>query len=53
MITVPSITKNTDRDAVIQSYSISYIPANLAVNLPHYVTSYMHHTSKKESKKGK
>ena len=29
-----------------------YIPVNFAFNLPHYVTSYMHHTGKKESKKG-
>ena len=27
------------------------IPVNFAFNLPHYVTSYMHHTGKKESKK--
>ena len=30
-----------------------YIPVNFAFNLPHYVTSYMHHTSKKESKREK
>ena len=30
-----------------------YIPVNFAFNLPHYVTSYMHHTGKKESKKKK
>ena len=30
-----------------------YIPENFAFNLPHYVTSYMHHTGKKESKKRK
>ena len=29
-----------------------YIPVNFVFNLPHYVTSYMHHTGKKESKKG-
>ena len=28
-----------------------YIPVNFAFNLRHYVTSYMHHTAKKESKK--
>ena len=28
-----------------------FIPVNFAFNLPHYVTSYMHHTGKKESKK--
>ena len=28
-----------------------YIPVNFAFNLPHYVTSYMHHTGKKGSKK--
>ena len=28
-----------------------YIPVNFAFNLPHYVSSYMHHTGKKESKK--
>ena len=28
-----------------------YIPVNFAFNLPHYVTSYMHPTGKKESKK--
>ena len=26
-----------------------YIPLSFALNLPHYVTSYMHHTGKKES----
>ena len=30
-----------------------YIPVNFAFNLPHYVTSYMHHTGKKENKKEK
>ena len=28
-----------------------YIPVNFAFNLPHYVTSYMQHTGKRESKK--
>ena len=27
-----------------------YIPVNFAFSLPHYVTRYMHHTGKKESK---
>ena len=40
MIIVSSITKNTGRYAI-----------NFAFNLPHYVTSYMHHKGKKESKK--
>ena len=29
------------------------IPVIFAFNLPHYITSYMHHTGKKESKKKK
>ena len=33
------------------TYCIFYIPENFTFNLPHYVTSYMHHTGKKESKK--
>ena len=33
------------------TYCIFYIPVNFAFNLPHYVTSYIHHTGKKESKK--
>ena len=33
------------------TYCIFYIPVNFTFNLPHYVTSYMHHTGKKESKK--
>ena len=33
------------------TYRISYIPVNFVFNLPHYVTSYMHHTGEKESKK--
>ena len=28
-----------------------HIPVNFAFNLPHYATSYMHHTGKKESEK--
>ena len=35
------------------TYRIFYIPVNLAFNLPHYVTSYMHHTDKKDSEKEK
>ena len=35
------------------TYGIFYIPVNFAFNLPHYVTSYMHHTGKKESEKEK
>ena len=31
------------------TYCIFYIPVNFTFNLPHYVTSYMHHTGKKES----
>ena len=31
-------------------YSIFYIPVNFALNLPHYVTSYMHHRVKKKKK---
>ena len=46
MITVSSISKNTGR-----CYHICYIPVNFVFNLPHYVSSYMHHTGKKESKK--
>ena len=40
---------NTGRYA--DTHRIFYIPVNFAFNLPHYVTSYMHHTGKKESKK--
>ena len=46
MITVSSITKNTGRYAMIRT-AFFYI----SVNLLHYVTSYMHHTGKKEIKK--
>ena len=35
------------------TYGIFYIPANFAFNLPHYVTSYMHHTGKKKREKKK
>ena len=30
-----------------------YTPVNFASNLPHYVTSYVHHTGRKESEKEK
>ena len=30
------------------TYGIFYVPLNVAFNLPHYVTSYMHHTGKKK-----
>ena len=33
-----------------ETYRILYIPVNFAFNLSHYVTSWMHHTGKKESK---
>ena len=49
MITVSSITKNTGRYA--DTYRIFHIPVNFVFNLPHFATSYMHNTSKKESKK--
>ena len=35
------------------TYGIFYIPINFGFNLPHYVTSYMHHKGKNESKKEK
>ena len=38
-------------DIRYDTYQIFYIPVNFFLNLPHYVTSYMHHTGKKESKK--
>ena len=47
MLTVSSITKNTGRYVM----RFFYIPVNFSFNLPRYVTSYMHHTGKKESKK--
>ena len=49
MMTVSNITKNTGRYA--DTYHVFYVPVNFVFNLPHYVTSYMHHTGKKESKK--
>ena len=51
MMTVSNITKNTGRYA--DTYHVFYVPVNFVFNLPHYVTSYMHHTGKKESKKEK
>ena len=30
------------------TYGIFYISVNFVFNFPHYVTSYMHHTGKKE-----
>ena len=53
MVTESSIAINTVRYAMIHMAFFFYIPANFAFNLPHYVTSYMHHTGKKESKKEK
>ena len=52
MMAVSSIhlLKITGRFAMIQT-TFFYIPVNFAFNLPHYVTSFMHDTGKKESKK--
>ena len=50
MITVSSITKNTGRYPMIHT-AFFYIPLNFAFNLPHYVTTHMHQTGKKESRK--
>ena len=52
MITVSSITKNTSRYAMIHTDFFD-IPVIFAFNLPHYITSYMHHTGKKRKKKEK
>ena len=49
MITVSSITK-TGSFAMIHT-TFFYVPVNFVFNLPHYVTIYMNHTGKKESKK--
>ena len=46
MMTVTNITKNTGRYA--DTYHVFYVPVNFVFNLPHYVTSYMHHTGKTE-----
>ena len=35
------------------TYGIIYIPVKFAFNLPNYVTTYMHRTGKKYSKKEK
>ena len=51
MITVFSITKNTGGYAAYDTYRIFCIPVNFAFNVPHYDTSYIHHTGKKERKK--
>ena len=54
MITVSSTTKNTGRYAMLHKNSIFFcIPVNFAFNLPHYVTSYIHHTVKREVTKKK
>ena len=50
MITVSSITKTTGRYAMIHTTFFD-VPVNFDFNLSHYVTSYMHHTGKGESKK--
>ena len=52
MITVSSITKNASRYAMIHTDFFD-IPVIFAFNLPHYITSYMHHTGKKRKKKEK
>ena len=52
MITVSSITKNASRYAMIHTDFFN-IPVIFAFNLPHYITSYMHHTGKKREKKRK
>ena len=36
---------------MIHTVFFIYIPVNVAFNLPHYVTGYMYHTGKKESRK--
>ena len=45
-----SVANNTGRYAIIHT-AFFYIPVNFAFNLPHYVTIYMHHSGKKESRK--
>ena len=45
-----SITKNTGRYAMIHT-AFFYISVNFAFNLPHYATSYMHHTGEKKGGK--
>ena len=49
MITLSSITNNTGRYA--DTYRIFLYSCKLCFQCKHYVTSYMHHTGKKESKK--
>ena len=52
MVTVSSIAINTAIYAMIHM-AFFYIPINFGFNLPHYVTSYMHHKGKNKSKKEK
>ena len=52
MTGVSGITINTGRYARY-IWHFFYILVDFAFNLPHYVTSYRHHTIKKESKKEK
>ena len=52
MVTESSIVINTGRYTMIHMVFF-YIPLKFAFNLPHYVSSYMHHTGKKENKKEK
>ena len=52
MVTESSIVINTGRYTMIHMVFF-YIPLKFAFNLPHYVTSYMDHTGKKENKKEK
>ena len=52
MIAVSSIyLLNIPVDSLWYTDHLFYIPVNFAFNLPHYVTSFMHDTGKKESKK--
>ena len=51
-IAVSSIAINTAIYAMIHM-AFFYIPINFGFNLPHYVTSYMHHKGKNKSKKEK
>ena len=46
MIIVSTVSKNTGRYA--DAYRIFDIPVNCAFNVPHYITSYMHHICKKK-----
>ena len=40
-----------DQQICYDTYGIFYVPLKFAFNLPHYVTSYMHHTGKKKESK--